>query len=369
MRRLNLKHSLCLCAVALCWMLPASLLAADECDSDADCDEGFICESYTAPCPAVDCSPDDTDCGSCEPEEVKECAPAPPDECDSAADCSGDLVCVTYTREMCSDATEPACAPGEACADAGTSESECTTETQGYCLPPYLAPCETDSDCGAGFACKEAEMCSCSGGGSTGGSGGGSVDPDGDSVDAGSGDDAAESDAGWVVEEDAGSGDAGSWQDDCTCSGSGEFYCELQEQECTADSECPGDLICDEVPWASDGGTVCTSDPNGNTSCEEEPADDTEYCQPEDLERWVGIGGGSASGSAEFARGADDDGGGESGQLVSSDVDRGSSGGGSSGGSSSACASAGPLGATPTGALMAGLLVLVLGLVRRKRQA
>ncbi len=326
--------------------LPSLAAAEDECSADADCPDGFVCESHQEPCPAIDCA-DGQDCSNeCDPATVKECVPEPPESCTAASDCDPDLVCVTVTYEACSG-TDVACAPGEDCDAGSTPDASCTTETEGYCVPPYLAPCQVNADCGAGFTCEESEVCQCSGGGSTG-SGGTSTDPDG-SVDAGSSD------------------------DNCSCSGTGEFYCELIEQECSADSDCAGDLICDELPWGSaDGGDVevCTSTPDGGTSCESDGADagtstePTKYCQPADIERWIGAAGAvrgdednaSGSGSSEDGR-----------ELVSSDVDRGGSGSSGGGGSSESagCSSTGTGGAAGS---LGALLIAFLGLVGIRRR-
>ncbi len=351
---------------ALCWMLPAAAFASGECTTDADCGDGFTCESYEEPCAVTPCADGDENCTeTCESEEVYECQPAPPESCTSAADCTSDEVCLTYTWEVCDgSAPQVDCAEGQDC-DAGTgadAEVSCTTESEGYCVPPYLAPCDKDSDCGTGFSCVEAESCACSGSDGWNGEG---TDPDG-SVDAGS---------------DDGSDDAGSYEEDCTCSGTGEFYCELDETECTDASDCEGDLICDELPWSGGETTLCTSDPSGETTCEEDAGSSQEattYCQPEDLDRWAALGGGSAGGAARLAEndpssdgssGGSSGGGDESAELVSSDVDRGGAGADSSGSSDAgaACASTGVNGAAPYGA--AGVAVAIFGLfaLRRRR--
>ena len=355
----------------LLFALPATALAADECTSDADCPDGYACETVQEPCPAIACAPD-TDCPdtSCSPEESHYCRPKPPESCSTVADCEAGLVCLTVTYEECSgDGAMPTCAPDTDC-DAGssTSESSCETITEGYCVPPYLAPCETAKDCGAGFACEEQEMCQCSGGGSSGGFGG--TD---DAVDAGS----EPSTDGGTSSGDDEAIDAGTYEENCSCSGTGEFFCELEEQECTADSECPGDLVCKEAPYGSGTATVCVSDPDGGTSCEDagtSTSEPTKYCQPADLERWMGVGG-SVYGSYGATAGMDEGGsssggGGTSGgsddgrNFVSASADRGAQTGGGGGGSSAACTTT-PSGPTGGGAL-AVLMLCVLGVVRRQ---
>lgn len=354
MKRTDLLRVLAAAMLAAVCLAPTSAFATTECTSDADCADGFTCEEHQEPCPAVDCI-DGQDCSNnCEPSTVSECTPEPPASCDSAADCAADEVCVTYESETCS-ATAQACASGQECDAGAAPDAECTTETIGYCLPPYLAPCQTDSDCGAGFACVEAESCACSGssGGSTGVGSGGTGAPE-------------------VV--DAGMADAGSSEDDCSCTGSGTYYCELQEQECTNDTDCAGDLICDTLPWGEASGSVstCTATPDGGTSCEDagtSTTNDTKYCQPDDLERWAAAGGtaGGTSSDPQSNSGgsyqAGDD------KEVSS-VDRGNGAAGGNGGSGSSesagCASTGT--SVPVSGAFAALLFGVIGFVRRRRR-
>ncbi|TDP77595.1 MYXO-CTERM sorting domain-containing protein [Bradymonas sediminis] len=317
--RANIGRWCAAAALAAFCLAPGSAFAESECSVDSDCGENFVCNLSQAPCASPPpCDPGSgeecQDMPACEPETSGRCEPAPPESCETVADCEGGLVCVTYTYETCTGWAEPACDPsGESCPEPGpTPDPECTTETEGYCLPPYLAPCESASDCGEGFECNAPEICSCSGGGPT--------------------------DPGAPAE--GGDREGGEQpmppQEDCACEPGDVKYCELPEQECQTDADCAGELICAELPGgmspAPDG--TCTSTPDGETVCEEfespEPQESVSYCLPADFERWIGSGipGHAGYGSAEDDAGAPDGEGHSNGgegdrDFVAADVDRG----------------------------------------------
>jgi uncharacterized protein (TIGR03382 family) len=171
---------------------------------------------------------------------------------------------------------------------------------------------------------------------------------------------------------------------DCTCSGTGDYYCELDEVKCTSDSDCAGDLVCDEMFGQDDGGTtICVSSPDGGSECEVDAgssSDTTQYCQPADLERWIGAAGHVYGGSAQDEASGGSNGGSSGGSnsdgrdVLSSEVDRGngatSGGGGGQGSESAGCASTGLFGGSAGGAL--GFIVLaafgVVGVRRRRNR-
>jgi hypothetical protein len=226
---------------------------SDECSSDADCPDGFTCESSTYEI-CTDCEPG-TDCtGGCEPQTESYCVPPPPPSCDADNPCSGDDVCVTFTFEECSagGSTGTACPPDpdEPCEEPNPAPdeepTECTTKTESYCVPPYMAPCSADADCGPGFTCEEVEICQC---------GGAPMDPDNP-------DDPPMTDG------------------ECTCEPTGDTYCELVETECSSDADCENGLSCQEFP----GGTVTC--PVGEPCDQETEA--PSYCAPEGYVYWGG---------------------------------------------------------------------------------
>jgi hypothetical protein len=232
--------------------LSGTALAQVECETDADCAVGFRCEAVeVGACPEPFC-PEGEECPEpdpCEaPEPFSACVPGP---CDSDADCGAGLLCLEVTSYDC-PASPPPCDPeDESCEPPDSGSGECTEETEGYCLPPYLAPCEADADCGPGFECVESEICSCSG-------------------------------------SEPGSGE----EPECSCE-PGDSYCEIVVVECESAADCLEDWTCEEVG----GEGTCSYDPStGEETCEEVPAN--QACLPPYF--WD-VGWGTASGADESA--------------------------------------------------------------------
>lgn len=348
-----MKKTLFAIAFTAAMLLAPSAFAAGECDTDTDCESYETCEVIgEATCA---CAPGDAgcDCPDSGTEEYRECVAEPPESCDSDADCSSDLECYTQTYEQCSGGgsvgtCEVSPDGGTTCEDAGTTDvsESCETITEGYCVPSYVAPCETDTDCGTGFTCEEYEVCECSGGDSGG-------------VDAGTSDDSGTTDSDTT---DTGDQDSGS---SCTCETAGKS-CELIETECTSDDDCSGDLTCQSYddgdtstePCVDDGDTSsCTSTDAGSSTS-------TMYCLPPDWERWEAVAGdldqGGADGSAEETGGdAGLDAGADTGSSAPNADDQGSN-------SEGGCSSTGQQ--APIGSLALMLLGL-LGLAARRRQS
>jgi hypothetical protein len=261
---------------------------ASECQVDADCANGFSCRVIGAancppPPPRDPNNPDEpVDPLPCAPQEFRVCVPPPPAQCDPArlsADCSGGTICVTYTYESCEASMGCAC-PGNgqpcACDDEPKPEPICQTESQSYCVPPYLAPCEADADCGAGFTCEQEEVCiaSCPGGSP------GAPEPGGG---------------------------------DCTmsCSPSGTSYCRLIERTCQADADCGVGFVCQQIsqPTPDVGSGTCSVDKDGNETCTpgqpSQPPVSESYCMPEGWERWGSPGGGQYDKDSPIRNGAE----------------------------------------------------------------
>lgn len=288
-----------LLALALCSAVVASPAFAEDppegevtvtseneaaCATNADCGEGFLCQEVsTGDCVAAPCAEGEA-CPEveCEPSATSAiCVPAPPPSCESNADCSGGLKCVTYTQSSCSGAS-PGAEPGTSEGSSGSSEGsegssegtettpeECQEETVGYCLPPYLAPCEASSDCGAGFECKPAEVCGCSGG------------------SAGSSD---------------GTGEPGTElppEGECSCEATGEGYCELIPVACDAETACADGFVCQESYEGGVSSGTCSVNADGEQSCTDveptEPVEAESFCVPADWERYGSGGGGMAA--------------------------------------------------------------------------
>lgn len=281
-------------------------VAHAECVDDTDCSDGFVCEvvaesacAEPPPCePGADCI--DEEPLPCEPEEITACVPELVD-CDTDADCDGGLTCVSFTYEECDGMDIPIATddPGAPDPDNGDREEpadfdgpgdtpdefECEEITEAFCAPAWVGACEVDSDCGDGFACVEAEVCECSSsGGSSGGmppAPGGSPEPmpDGDgSSDGGEGED-----PGREMDAPIDEGEA-----DCSCFGTGELYCEPVEVACASDGDCPAEWSCESMGM----GVACTFDAEtGEEICEESSGD--MYCTPPSWDVWGGAVGGT----------------------------------------------------------------------------
>jgi len=265
-------------------------MAQNECATDADCPLGLSCVELEAPVDAAPPCDPDTDCN---PDALVDAGAGGgsmmlcqfvPVSCASATDCAEGLTCFTVTIEECSGGGTVDCADGDPdCVPMEPTEPDCTSTEQGYCVPPYVPPCEVDADCGEGFDCVEAQACACNGGGGTdvgdpvdpAAQDAGSAEPS-SGADGGSAEPAPDVDGGSaapVIDVDGGTdvlppdGDAGA--PDCTCEPTGERMCEVRDLPCLIDDDCPAGLVC-----GNDAPVACTVDPDGGTSCEEpDPAD------------------------------------------------------------------------------------------------
>jgi MYXO-CTERM domain-containing protein len=329
-----------------------------ECSTNDDCDNGWVCEVVggTA-CAGVAC-PDGETCPQpppCDPQEIKACVPPPPAPCTSDADCGDGLVCVTYDTTACPPLAQPDCPPNTDCPP--PEPVDCQSATQSYCVPAYFAPCQTSDDCGPGFDCVEGDICGCAAGGT------GTVAP-GDTGSGGTGSSGGGS---------AGGGDSGSGSTvpDCTCEPSGDLYCQLQDLPCTQNADCPDGFICQALPAPS---VPCSYNADtGETVCDTPTTDNQSQCVPDGWDRWVG-GAPAASGSDYDAAvggsvGASD----SSAEGRASDVQNPESPGmpsvqpaGGSGGSSSGGCQVGTGGSSGLDvALLAAVGLLLLGVRRR----
>ena len=298
-----------------CMLFTAPAFAqSDECTTDADCSNGYTCEEIGAEtCPAIACAPgEECEQPDCDSQVIMGCVPPPPEQCDPAQGsmaCGGGLVCVTYTFEACSGGGSsvgggsvepggdgggepPSMGSGEdgmTGSDMGSDDEdnggreggpddepnyECMTEQESYCVPPYLAPCQADADCGAGFTCEADVICEPCAVSATC-----MIDENGNEV----------------CEEEP---------TDCesSCEPSGTSYCQIQEVMCDSDADCAQGFICESFGGGEDVGAPCYTDEMGNTNCEEpEPSTPESYCLPADWERWVGgYGGGAEEGGVDY---------------------------------------------------------------------
>ena len=207
------------------------------CVDDADCGPGLSCEAVASGgCASCACpSGAMCDCPPCEPPpDIRECVPAP---CTSDSDCGdGGLVCITVTYDICE--LTPACLDTMDPRDCGDGEAMCHTVSEGYCAPPYVAPCAVDADCGDHFRCVAAENCVCSGG-------------------------AADPSAPAPCIDDGGQCPPPPPDGECSCEPTDERYCELIPIACTNDAECPEGWSCAQYETRA----PCVMMPDGSVDC------------------------------------------------------------------------------------------------------
>ncbi len=275
----------CFVVAACCWSVSASAQSdpseptqpptqiEGECVVDSDCPTNFTCESDNVGV-CFDCAEDSPDCSSgCTSESYSYCMPPPPTPCSADSECDGGNVCVSYTFESCGRATDDiACAPDEPCEGPPRMEDEpaCESQTEAYCVPRYVAPCQAAADCGPGFTCEAYEQCSCSG------------------TDA--------------PPRDGDTDPAPDIEPNCVCEPSGEQYCQVILVECDTDADCAQDLECVSGP---DEGTSASVDPDdGGGSVSPEPTPDSaSYCLPPGYAYWGGTSGGDAVAQESGANG------------------------------------------------------------------
>jgi MYXO-CTERM domain-containing protein len=201
-------------------LAPAGAWAASTCAQSSDCPKGFSCqvEEVATPCPAIACAPGET-CTQpqCDPQAVSSCTPLP---CTADSDCASGMVCFAQTTDNCAGTTvaEPACPPNEKCAEPAPTPETCTSTTTRSCVPRYLLPCTTASDCGDGFTCAPDEVGSCSGGGSVPSEDGGPVPPPPPPV--------------------------------CTTTTLSTSHCSANTVVCSSASDCPSGWTCEVAPQA-----------------------------------------------------------------------------------------------------------------------
>lgn len=189
--------------------------AHGSCSADTDCVKGWTCQvsggsACTSPAcpPGEKCEAQPTDCT---PVEYKSCQPGP---CRADSDCASGMVCYTHTDTDCAPS---ACAAGQEC-----PPPACEPKTESACVPRYVLPCSTATDCGPGFQCASSgEQCACSGS---------APQPEP------------------TPEEPS-----------CICEPSHEMRCQAATVNCSADSDCTPGWTCAVISSTSD--CVTSSEP------------------------------------------------------------------------------------------------------------
>jgi MYXO-CTERM domain-containing protein len=260
-----------LLALALFGLASRPAHAQSTCSSDSECVKGWTCQvSGGSSCGAAPCAPGEkceqqpSDCANV---EYKSCRPA---GCSADSDCADGMVCYTHTETNCAPT---ACASGQECA-----APVCEPKTESACVPRYVLPCATASDCGAGFSCESAgEQCTCSG-------------------SAGRGDDASDGGASQPPEPP-----------DCTCQPSTELRCRAAIVTCDEDSDCSTTgWRCAQVASGSDCASTPESDPNPGSGAQGSgapppdcrPSAPVKQCMPPYYDLVQGIEGGDREDSA-----------------------------------------------------------------------
>lgn len=257
--------------------LVASVAAHAETCGDQVCPQNWECKSEMVTSD-IACAPN-TNCTPPEPQPYFYCSPLP---CASDADCASDMVCYSETRTNCAEL--PTCPKDADCV--APADGGCTEETMSACVPRYVPPCDTDSDCGVGFTCEAQEECTCGGSAGTGSAGPGTPSSSGSAGSGSSGaapapappadggaadpipdpapDGGAEPPPDAKVPSDGGTDVA---PPTCTCTPTDVKTCKLTVVACSTASDCPAGFTCEDNPsgscWASsDGSTGCdTPDP------------------------------------------------------------------------------------------------------------
>jgi hypothetical protein len=129
------------------------------CGDGPACAYGFECAVVgSSGCAPAACAPG-ASCPEPEPCAVTNEYACMPAHCQVNQDCAAGMVCHEYA-EACA-VTDCACPPDAP--DCGCGTTTCDPKTVSMCTPVYLLPCDTATDCGAGFTCQAQESCSCGG--------------------------------------------------------------------------------------------------------------------------------------------------------------------------------------------------------------
>jgi MYXO-CTERM domain-containing protein len=252
----SFRHALAALIASSALLAPASARASNTCAQSTDCPKGFSCQTSTVypPCPAIACATG-SDCvqPKCDPETISQCTPVP---CTSTDDCAAGMVCYTQTIQDCPVQTTPACPPNVVCPPPTPEPApSCTMTTTSSCVPKYLLPCTTASDCGDGFACVHDQVGSCSGG------------------------------SGVTPSEDGGPPEVTPTDPVCMTMTLSTSHCEANTLICTSNGDCPSGWTCEAQlqavsnvacagPVSIDGGTTVPDCPTPT------PEPVQKQCQP-----------------------------------------------------------------------------------------
>lgn len=227
-------------ALLLTAWAPRAAWAADECQTSADCGKGLECTVFgSGSCPGAPACAPGSDCPApapCEITEEKACTPA---HCTTDAQCGDGWVCHAWETSSCAT-SDCACPSDQPKCDCAPAEDTCAPETESYCTPKYLVPCQAASDCGEGFDCVEQITTTCTGSGGSASSGSGN---------------ASSGDAAKPAPPAGGAAPLPEPEPDpapapvppsCTSEPSGVFHCVARELACEQASDCPAGWQCEQ---------------------------------------------------------------------------------------------------------------------------
>jgi MYXO-CTERM domain-containing protein len=229
---------------------------AQTCTSNAQCHKGFICvlapTNIGTPTPGAPTTADPTapaKTSALVAPSTGYCQEAP---CTADTDCGTGMVCHTETYPSCTGGTAPACPPNTDCgAKVAPPPQTCTETKVSLCMFTWQLPCNTDTECGAGFVCNPTVTGCASGGSGTTAPGGTGTAPSGTGTGGGSAPSsgaAAPADPGFaadpIIPPDA-----------CKTTTTFPGYCSPKATTCASNTDCPTDWTCTAVSTASGGGT------------------------------------------------------------------------------------------------------------------
>jgi hypothetical protein len=329
-------------AAALTMLLLASAVSAQECQADADCNDGYRCELYGGDTAVCIGTPEGEEiCEEGDPVEPVGYCVREPIPCTSDADCGAGLKC--YLANEIDQDDAPPCVDGEDCESADPAPPEENNgelvAPEGYCGWAF-EECAANADCGEFGECVSVGGSDC-------------VEP-APSPGCAEGEDCAEPepvDCGEPVET---------------------FACVPAEIDCETDDQCPADWACVEYTEGyceGSEGSGGATDPSEGEGRQEEPVEDPDCftetfrrCAPPGLDYGVDIAGDGTAGPRELD--------GEPEAPAQNDGDGDSAGAGDEGDTdedAGGCSVSGAGHQDTNGGLLAGLLLGLTALIARRR--
>jgi MYXO-CTERM domain-containing protein len=251
-------------------LIAAPHAQAQTCQTTNDCHKGFVCIQNTAT-PAPTAPPGSATADPSAPTKTSAlvapsaggyCQAA---ECASDTDCGLNMVCHTEQYSMCTGGGAVApCAPNTDCIAKPVDMTTCTDVKVSRCAFTWQLPCNTDTDCGAGFMCNPTVSGSCSGSSGSATAGTGTSGP------AMTGGGAAGS-AGATKTADPGFAAPVPPDQTCTTTTSFPGYCQPKATTCASNTDCPTDWTCVAQQTPDRGGPTIATGAAGTSGTTSSP--------------------------------------------------------------------------------------------------